>query len=194
MWRTDSLERTLMLGKIAGGRRRGQQRMRWFDGITDSMDMSVSKLWELVLNREAWRACCPWGCKELDMAEWLNWTELCFKEKMLQSNLANNSSDSGSSEWQLQMKRLFWNNFSYCHLLPHVLLVRKVCWEVCPWSPVRSHKCTVVQRQQALRVSLHMVINLNARLNVCLGHSSLCRPAQRLRAYGHSPTLQFIQH
>ena len=58
-----------MLGKIEGGRRRGQQRMRWFDGITDSMDMSVSKLWELVLNREAWRACCPWGCKELDTAE-----------------------------------------------------------------------------------------------------------------------------
>ena len=73
MWRTDSFEKTLMLGKIEGGKRRGQQRMRWLDGITDSLEMSLSILQALVMDREAWLL---WSHKESDTTERMNWTML----------------------------------------------------------------------------------------------------------------------
>ena len=144
MWRTDSLEQTLMLGKVEGKWRKGWQRMRWLDGITNSMDMSLSKLWKMVIDREAWRATVHGIAKS---QTWLKWTEYKVKLPGFKSP-ANHS----PCVWP-------WTSYStfFCLSVPFYRMMKLLTSECCKDS-VRQHIRSTNSRVCTSRVCMHSEI------------------------------------
>ena len=144
MRRIDSLEKTLMLGGIGGRRRRGRQRMRWLDGITDSMDMSLGELRELVMDREAWRAAIHGVTKSWTwLSDWteLNWSLLVVKQPVLHNNIF--------------LKKGWFRAYDVCHgVNTHTIVDFKLpTW--CLWEQILEEMCIVGYKEPGHAPSVH---------------------------------------
>ena len=132
LWRTDSLEKTLMLGKMEGGKRRGWQRMRWLDDITNSMDVSLRKLLELIMDREGWHAAVHGITKSWTLQSY--WTELNFIVSRAISLLFSSSILGTYQPWGVPLSVSYLFAFPYCSWSSQGKNTKVVCYSLLQWT------------------------------------------------------------